>query len=101
MQKCILDLCQTDCSTRIPRRIISPSVYHGKIIFSRKIRLSNVTLLLIHNCVCKRKNGRIHCNPNNGYPSTKTLPEIRPVWFGDLASYKVAFEFEIRALTDI
>jgi hypothetical protein len=38
------------------RRIISPSVYHGKIIFSREIRLSNVTLLLIHNCVCKRKN---------------------------------------------
>jgi hypothetical protein len=33
------------------RRIISPSVYHGKIIFSREIRLSNVTLLLIHNCV--------------------------------------------------
>jgi hypothetical protein len=29
------------------RRIISPSVYHGKIIFSREIRLSNVTLLLI------------------------------------------------------
>jgi hypothetical protein len=49
----------------------------------------------------KEKNGRIHCNPNNGCPSTKTLPEIRPVWFGDLASYKVAFEFEIRALTDI
>jgi hypothetical protein len=37
------------------RRIISPSVYHGKIIFSREIRLSNVTLLLTHNCVCKRK----------------------------------------------
>jgi hypothetical protein len=37
------------------QRIISPSVYHGKIIFSREIRLSNVTLLLIHNCVCKRK----------------------------------------------
>jgi hypothetical protein len=37
------------------RRIISPSVYHVKIIFSREIRLSNVTLLLIHNCVCKRK----------------------------------------------
>jgi hypothetical protein len=29
------------------RRIISLSVYHGKIIFSREIRLSNVTLLLI------------------------------------------------------
>jgi hypothetical protein len=37
------------------RRIISPSIYHGKIIFSSEIRLSNVTLLLIHNCVYKRK----------------------------------------------
>jgi hypothetical protein len=37
------------------RRIILPRVYHGKIIFSREIRLSNVTLLLIDNCVCKRK----------------------------------------------
>jgi hypothetical protein len=42
-------------SPLVIRRIISPSVYHGKIIFSREIRLSNVTLLLIHNCVCKRK----------------------------------------------
>jgi hypothetical protein len=37
------------------RKIISPIVYHEKIIFSGEIRLSNVTLLLIHICVCKRK----------------------------------------------
>jgi hypothetical protein len=46
------------------RRIISPSVYYGKIIFSREIRLSNVTLLLIHifflMVFVKEKNGRIH-----------------------------------------
>jgi hypothetical protein len=73
------------------RRIISPSVYHGKIIFSREIRLSNVTLLLIHNCVCKRKNWRIHCNQNNDCPSAKTLSEIRLVW-SKLSTYCI-FKF--------
>jgi hypothetical protein len=63
------------------RRIISPSVYYGKIIFSREIRLSNVTLLLIHiffyNGVCKRKKWKNSCNPNNGCSSTIAICVLR------------------------